>query len=123
MKNRNELTAKRFKELQKEHERLGEVLPTHTPTPWTAKEDGRIVGPSQNDLTVQTIAKVQSYADEVKADAAFIVRAVNCHAELLDIVCMLVEQPDEYRLCPDQVSRYKDLIVKAEGSSSTQGGL
>lgn len=50
----------------------------HTPTPWETKE-GRIYQQGKPGC----IAVVQGYENEVAKDAAFIVRAVNAHEELL----------------------------------------
>lgn len=44
---------------------------THTPTPWDVDIMGYLRGPSNENIL------------EVKENAAFIVKAVNCHEELL----------------------------------------
>jgi hypothetical protein len=98
----------------------------HTPAPWEDKKDGRIVGPSKDGLTVQTIAKVQGYADEVKADAAHIVKCVNLHEELVNILGQVQEffkegmavHPGALTNKPDGVTFEKaiaELLAKAKG--------
>lgn len=61
---------------------------SHTPTPWEFKEkddEGRFVIIGERDgLDVTFVADtIGGLGDAEKANAAFIVKAVNCHDELL----------------------------------------
>lgn len=56
----------------------------HTPTPWHY-QNGFIGAPSNHPLANQIIARISDYAN-CDEDAAFIVRAVNAHATLLEAV-------------------------------------
>lgn len=93
--------------------------PTHTPTPWntgkTKLGDGAVY--DANDKCVCVIV------DPNKADietAAFIVRAVNSHEELIEALkgilnstdCNLDDQSDE---TSQAMKKAYDVIAKAEG--------
>lgn len=49
----------------------------HTPTPWQARENGIYNGP-------ELIATTSTERNNYEANAAFVVRAVNSHAALVD---------------------------------------
>jgi hypothetical protein len=88
------------------------VKPTHTPTPWTVEEGTQphtlaIV----NDYESKTISVAMHDNAEDKANAAYIVRAVNSHEALLEIA-----KEDRGRY-PDGSGRAKELdaiIAQAE---------
>lgn len=61
----------------------------HAPLPWTfdeLPEWGEIY-----DANGGLIATVNETAEEIKADAEFIVRAVNCHDELLEALQLFLQ--------------------------------
>ena len=61
----------------------------HTPTPWRTgdKYPARIIGPANSRIVAQTTIEVDDVASEREiVDAAFIVRACNAHAELVQQV-------------------------------------
>ncbi len=63
---------------------------SHTPTPWN--NDGRVIFQNTtNGLTKLRITEIQGHEDEAKADAEFIVRAVNSHEALLEVAKKLSE--------------------------------
>lgn len=93
------------------------VKPSHTPTPWTvrhgyiceAKGNGFCIPVDWRSITV--LHGTESDKAESLANAAFIVRAVNCHEELLEMLYQcrstipIVERP----------KGLDDAIAKAEG--------
>jgi hypothetical protein len=56
---------------------------THTPTPWLLGNDRETIIATDDDIVVDCGIR---RAEEAEANAAFIIRAVNCHEELLDAV-------------------------------------
>lgn len=84
--------------------------PQHTPTPWTLDEAGIIWGPHE-----ELAGKSKGYqciAEEIELeDAAFIVRAVNCHEELL-AACKEVL---DWVLATEVREQLSKAIAKAEG--------
>lgn len=87
----------------------------HTPTPWSLNraEGGAIwnIGDSENDIALC----MQIQGDDIKqsirsANAAFIVRAVNSHEELLSIIKRELEMEGSV-----SESEMKRAIAKAEG--------
>ena len=109
----------------------------HTPTPWIldGADDFYLI---QEDRTAKAIGEVGSYEgcpvsdSEVGANAAFIVRAVNAHEELVKalkiaqaVVCHYLDHvPDEYAIGGNQkflvqgaINRIDQVIAKAEGGT------
>lgn len=74
-------------------ERTVEILP-HTPTPWTSETNRTmqaIKGPNgEPTCFYMPTERNRGYSEEVrysaKVDVPFVLRAVNCHAELLEAV-------------------------------------
>jgi|WetSurMetagenome_2_1015567.scaffolds.fasta_scaffold195424_4 hypothetical protein len=92
------------------------MKPQHTPTPWEARESGRIVAPSKDGLTEQTIARVQGYASEVEADAAHIVKCVNMHDELVNVLQSAYDRIDGDSYGDSVMRRLiEKTLVKARG--------
>ena len=101
----------------------------HTPLPWVAKGDGRIAAPTQDGLTVPIVAKVQGLAEEVAADTAFIVKAVNSHEAMLEALGVAYQffnteanTPDKngFTVAPDSAVRVvlrkmRQALTQAEG--------
>lgn len=54
---------------------------THTPGPWTWQHDGEVIDIVSEQ---QTVAMLDDNGCETEANAEFIVRACNCHEELLE---------------------------------------
>lgn len=67
---------------------------THTPTPWELYDEGKsavghqfaIVG---NKERIATVHGLENELPKTQANAAFIVRAVNCHDELVETIKLL----------------------------------
>lgn len=109
-----------------------ECVPSHTPTPWTLRVDDysveivflqpKIMGGARPNLEIATVHDDKDFQSEVnaKANAAFIVRAVNSHIALLNILGMA--EATIKRLDPDSSSSKGTLdcirhaITKAEGN-------
>lgn len=69
--------------------------PQHTPTPWKVAESGTWIGGTDNVNSfkagfLQEIAELRDHHGRGRANAAFIVRAVNAHEELLVILKMVL---------------------------------
>lgn len=77
----------------------------HTPTPWKHDKRGGQVR-SQDDAPIATA----SYPN-----AAFIVRAVNAHEELLNEVRSYLNDCENIFKLQETASRLKKVIAKAEG--------
>ena len=79
------------------------AVPKHTPTPWESnnnllKTDALIeIFSDKDEMGEKPIADVYSYEnfDEAEANAAFIVRACNCHDELVKTIKVLSESLQE----------------------------
>lgn len=89
--------------------------PTHTPTPWIEKFD--LLLDSKNEIPICLEKGNLDGAvvnDEIsKANRAFIVRAVNCHAELLE--ALKHERKTNVRNGSPRAERLDKIIAKAEG--------
>lgn len=99
-----------------------EMNQTHTPTPWSEMEGSRdskfnyIVGPK-----AQMICEIDISHPQLKADATFIVRAVNSHEENLQMLAHIEswlrdsffdKTEDKCRSKADEIAQ---IIAKAEG--------
>lgn len=82
--------------------------PTHTPTPWELK-GSYIVGDGN---TVLNLTGAMA-GDDTDADAAFIVRAVNAHEDLLLSLKRLESDPDD----KNARAEARRVIAKAEDRS------
>ena len=80
-----------------------------TPTPWRVGDAGYTVfGPPNGNPSPETIANTAN-----KLNAAFIVRAVNAHEELVSMLKgELLDRGDERRYTREEI---KQAIAKAEG--------
>lgn len=93
----------------------------HTPLPW-AQDGYGITSRVFNICTLDTMAKDgddnQIGIGELSANAAFIVRAVNAHEELVSFIKMLIDGSED-RIPPrgeeELVAMAKALLAKAEG--------
>ncbi len=87
--------------------------PQHTPTPWKIHDSERVAGPSPNGLNVPIVCKVP-IDDQGKADAAFIVRAVNMHQLLIDDARSSMEwfEANGYYI---EAANIRRLLAKAAG--------
>lgn len=79
---------------------------THSPLPWTAQ--GLVVVALRADKLVCFTSTTDKEIDEARANAAFIARAVNAHAALVE-ACRVVLQP--LTTCAEAEDRR--LIVRA----------
>lgn len=88
------------------------ALPQHTPTPWTY-ENHEIWGASKNIAEIHESKSIFS-AGEAQANAAFIVRAVNSHEDLLKAAKMALScmSPDDNDITAQSL---RNAIAKAEG--------
>lgn len=78
--------------------------PQHTPTPWSVDALGYLRGPDSENIL------------EVKENAAFIVRAVNSHEELVQLLRRIREFDRHTPLLgTDMVQDIERAIAKAEG--------
>lgn len=96
----------------------------HTPTPWHLDdmEQGIIVADG-NGYSIVDCRSGKLDEEDHAANAAFIVRAVNCHEELIETIRWMaqtvhqgnhVEQPGTFRECPKSVcDAAKQAIAKA----------
>lgn len=108
---------KALAELLEANERLAK--PQHTPTPWTdhkkslfPQSDGIIWGP--DGIGICEMQRM-GYPEEMKANAAFIVRAVNAHEDMLAALKNLVERNLIKDVDGDHHQEVLDSIAKAEG--------
>lgn len=62
---------------------MSEGVNGHSPTPWKATMDGDIAPPSDQHNDGYWIAHCGDCGPNWKANAAFIVKSVNCHDELV----------------------------------------
>ncbi len=94
----------------------------HTPLPWHVEFDpddsndvwGIFAEPDEYKHERRIIETDMGYYPPKKVDAEFIVRAVNCHAELLEAVKLCLTIPG-FALLPEIRSNLMDVITKAEG--------
>lgn len=89
----------------------------HTPLPWVSAPSSisnqYVIG---NEDWTKTVALVDSgNGDSCKANAALIVKAVNCHEELLAAVKNMYSAIDNGHSLALTHVEYKELINKAEG--------
>ena len=84
-------------------------IPSHTPTPWKVGEEYEILGPNE-----KVVATTYHNRPEVEANAAFIVRAVNAHEELLEALRYVVDSGESYERVQEIAVQ---AIAKAEGRS------
>lgn len=88
--------------------------PTHTPTPWHVNYHEIVAANHTRPCHMSTSLNMFA-PGESEANAAFIVRAVNCHQELIDTL------KDLAHYCHDQIDetglqeRVRQAIAKAEG--------
>jgi len=85
---------------------------SHTPTPWKVTTTNEVWMSSVCGSDGDEIAQCFKFKNESEANAAFIVRAVNSHEELLEAAKSLIKYGvvgDEYK---EQV---RQAIAKAEG--------
>ena len=107
----------------KNHGMIPDVNPQHTPTPWTTdgvaiwNEIGNVVAASVSTADTRLYHTKTDYK-QASVNAAFLVRAVNAHEELLDAVKMALDA--ELSLAariprPLRIKFLKQAIAKAEG--------
>jgi hypothetical protein len=88
---------------------------THTPTPWRVTKAYRITGGPQGHTYVASLDNVKHLSpEELEANAAFIVRAVNSHDEMLAAlkgVCIDLRAAGR----GEAFIRIANLIAKVEG--------
>lgn len=93
----------------------------HTSTPWRVKNGNDIVTDKEGTIACAYGMLVNNkvvYNEECLANAAFIVRAVNCHEDLLKVIHWLRSEIDEngQGKLPDGLCGAMDCaIAKAEG--------
>ena len=85
------------------------VKPQHTPTPWKLSKYGSIAHPQKECMSVP-INAASSDSPEATANAAFIVRAVNAHEELVSLLKEGLGARDD-----SWYERVKQALAKAEG--------
>lgn len=105
---------KRTKGMKPSNIRMGQptTKPSHTPTPWNQK--GRWIRTDDYTSIARMIMREGDGSQE-KADAAFIVRAVNSHEELLMIVKHFEIDLKTQGTRPDALTLVRRAIAKAEG--------
>jgi hypothetical protein len=94
-----------------------ETKPTHTPTPWKV-EDKTTLADSAGHVIAITASREQSdLANE--ANAAFIVRAVNVHEELMRVCVYALNELEHPHANPENktltIQDLKQALAKAEG--------
>ncbi len=89
----------------------------HTPTPWILIDDPKesnvchVDGPTDKEYGM-----ISCYGENRKANAAFIVRAVNAHEELLRVCKMIYESEHEQdKFAEPWMIELGEAIAKAEG--------
>ncbi len=94
-----------------------DTKPSHTPTPWSIGQfdqvsiDGKGTADS---ICVKGFSL--SHSPEAKANAAFIVRAVNSHEELVQALVTVVHMLKQESVpSVHQTDQWESLIAKAEG--------
>jgi hypothetical protein len=96
----------------------------HTPTPWkvvkTPKQEGGNITQIYGGDGFEVVTRVRSAERSTAKNAAFIVKAVNSHEELLEalkeIVQIELDQDPESRNVQDEaLAQYQSIIAKAEG--------
>lgn len=90
--------------------------PQHTPTPWVCYLS-TVYKPERDDLdsSLDAIDQEKIVCSVINTpDAAFIVKAVNCHEELLTALKMAIDRP---KVLPSKefIEACKQAIAKAEG--------
>ena len=85
----------------------------HTPTPWRVGDAGNTVfGPKTDKPAPQIIADLMGCGENRKANAAFIVRAVNSHDMLVNALQKLLDCAETEKGM-DFYSAHKELARKA----------
>jgi hypothetical protein len=103
---------------------MGDVMAEHSKLPWRADGpddfgDYNILN-DDDSLAIAAVVSNMRPAECVAANAAFIVRAVNCHAELVEALeaivnsDMALREEDEGRTSPE-LERARAVIAKARG--------
>ncbi len=93
-------------------------MTTHTPTPWNLNPKAVLVIESEG-ITVASCGNANVIRDQWEANAAFIVRAVNAHDELLRVVKALESwvdannMPQCQSLMPDKDQSFGEAIKQA----------
>ena len=94
---------------------------THTPTPWKLEYDGSIRRQSDNVLLMRLPPSNADLSHEQnKANAAFIVRAVNAHEALIEALDYCLDRLSNREQLDDETfGKYEALLIhaKAEGRS------
>jgi hypothetical protein len=107
----------------------------HTPTPWRAGSYSSIVGvpimaqpdPKQNTIIVAGTRSAAAttpdgFRAEVEANAAFIVRAVNAHDDLVKALRELIESmPAEGQAVPRANTLWRGMMTRARAALSKAG--
>lgn len=85
----------------------------HTPTPWNVFEN-TIYGPGTPKGRNTWLAQCRNLDERAPDNAAFIVRAVNCHEELVSIIDLLLDHVKADDLPKGSIGRIRQAIAKAE---------
>lgn len=96
----------------------------HTPTPWKYRADDRLIVTShegQGILGTLHIAELRNQGQETEANAAFIVRACNSHAELVAALCEVSRESGADNLT-DAIDRLASLRATARAALSRAKG-
>jgi len=82
---------------------------THTPTPWRIGDAGRTVfGPPNGNPSPETVAHT------TRADAAFIVRAVNSHAAFMSLAQHILAMTDDTYLVGHP--EWNEIVIQAHAA-------
>ena len=96
----------------------------HTPLPWEAGAFGTIMGHKEgNGIPQDFIAQVQPlngydsfvHSEKAKANRDIILRAVNCHEELLKALRLIVGYSGHGKTVEERLTIAKAAILKVEG--------
>jgi len=100
----------------------------HTPTPWF--QDGSAIREEASDLIVCRasdgghLTEVLLTGDQIEANAAFIVRAVNAHDDLVKALKALTDCFDESgELCETAQDQLSVALEKADSVLAKVGGV
>jgi len=90
----------------------------HTPTPWKVVEiHNQYLGVAEVDENGFGVFTMNFECERDKANAALIVRSVNCHAELVDFLKSQLEVIT-FHDHEDVENRLIDLLARARGDSN-----
>lgn len=93
-----------------------ETKATHTPTPWSMGKDGMICTPDFHTLIACVGDENHISRDEHRANAAFIIHAVNSHEELLKHLKQLVASVNPQNHSDNNILEMcNEVISKVEG--------